>query len=120
MSVCLDCGRKFEYQRSKGCTKNRCNSCQLKGRRERIRKLIYDYKGYACEICGYDKTVRALHFHHLDPSKKDFAIGTAYCRSWVKIKEELDKCILVCANCHAEIHEGQHMRGRSQTVTALF
>ena len=49
----------------------------------------------------------ALEFHHLDPSQKDFGISSkGYTRSWDKVKEELDKCILVCSNCHREIHSG--------------
>lgn len=63
------------------------------------------YKGGKCSICSYDKCIAALEFHHLDPTQKDFGIskdGTT--RSWELIKAELDKCILVCANCHREIH----------------
>jgi predicted HNH restriction endonuclease len=48
-----------------------------------------------------------LDFHHVDSTKKEFGIGNSgYTRSWEKVKKELDKCILVCANCHREIHEG--------------
>ena len=47
----------------------------------------------------------ALHFHHRNPAEKDFSISGAHARSWVSISGELDKCDLVCANCHAEIHE---------------
>ena len=46
-------------------------------------------------------------FHHLDPSKKDFGLSMrGLTRSWEKMRTELDKCILLCANCHAEVHEG--------------
>lgn len=65
------------------------------------------YKGGKCQICGYDKCVGALEFHHLDPTQKDFGISAkGYTRSWDKNKQELNKCILVCANCHREIHNG--------------
>mgnify|MGYP003431129005 FL=1 len=48
-----------------------------------------------------------MEFHHLDPEQKDFGIAAkGYTRSWEKVKEELDKCIMVCANCHREIHDG--------------
>lgn len=57
-------------------------------------------------MCGYNRCTRALGFHHLDPSKKDFGIGGAHSRSWAVIQAELDKCILVCSNCHDEIHDG--------------
>lgn len=72
-------------------------------RKDKKRKLI-EYKGGKCEVCGYDKCMRSLDFHHLDPNEKEFAIGSGDCKCWDKIKIELDKCILVCKNCHGEIH----------------
>jgi len=67
-------------------------------------KLV-EYKGGKCEKCGYDKCIRALDFHHIDPLQKDFDISSnSY--SFEKMKKEADKCILVCANCHREIHAG--------------
>lgn len=47
-----------------------------------------------------------MDFHHRDPNQKDFGIGTGHTRAWEKVKAELDKCILVCRNCHGEIHAG--------------
>jgi len=64
-----------------------------------------EYKGGKCQICGYNKCTRSLQFHHLDPNKKDFGISGGT-KSFEKLKPELDKCILVCANCHGEIHDG--------------
>ena len=56
-------------------------------------------------MCGYDRCVDAFEFHHLDPSKKEFGISEkGYTRSWKKVQEELDKCRLICANCHRELH----------------
>lgn len=76
-------------------------------RRIKIRSLAVEYKGGKCELCGYNKCIQALDFHHLDSSKKDFGISAkGYTRSWEKVKLELDKCILICANCHREVHEG--------------
>ena len=76
-------------------------------RRKLIRKQAVEYKGGKCFICKYDKCIKALEFHHLESDKKDFGISAkGYTRSWKKVKEELDKCILVCANCHREMHEG--------------
>jgi hypothetical protein len=64
------------------------------------------YLGGKCVKCGYDKCVAAMEFHHRDPSMKDFAIsGGGVTRSFEAIKVELDKCDLVCANCHREIHD---------------
>lgn len=63
------------------------------------------YKGGKCQCCGYNKYVGALEFHHINSEEKDFGISAkGYTRSWKRVKEELDKCILVCANCHREIH----------------
>ena len=73
-------------------------------RREVKRKLI-EYKGGKCQICGYNRYQEALEFHHLDPSQKDFTISGGT-KSFESLKPEVDKCILVCANCHREIHAG--------------
>lgn len=81
-------------------------------RRVKIKEMSVQYKGGKCEKCGYNKCIGALEFHHLNPDIKDFAIGSkGYTRSWEKVKEELDKCIMVCANCHREIHEELHKLG---------
>lgn len=66
-----------------------------------------EYKGGKCEICGYDECYKALHFHHTDPTKKDpnfVKMMDSKSANIEKIKPELDKCLLVCANCHIEIH----------------
>ncbi len=74
-------------------------------RRRKIRQMAIEYKGGRCEVCGYDRCSDALEFHHVDSSKKDFSISSkGYTRSWTKVKEELDKCVLLCANCHRETH----------------
>lgn len=62
--------------------------------------------GGKCIICGYDKCLSALAFHHINPWDKEFEIGSKM--SWEVIVQELKKCELVCSNCHAEIHEGFH------------
>ncbi len=73
--------------------------------RQRTKLRAIAYKGGSCQICGYDKSVRALQFHHLIPGEKDFNISRAS-KSWQSIKKELEKCLLLCSNCHAEVHEG--------------
>lgn len=64
--------------------------------------------GGACCLCGYNRCLRALSAHHLDPSQKDFNIGQAKAnpKSWSKIVSELRKCVLLCKNCHDEVHDG--------------
>jgi hypothetical protein len=87
----------------------RCKKCRseaVQRRRDIIKIQAVEYKGGKCEKCGYNKCIGALEFHHKDPNAKDFGIASkGYTRSWEKVKKELDKCILVCSNCHREIHE---------------
>jgi len=76
-------------------------------RRKKLKEMAIEYGGGKCVICGYKTCVRALSFHHKDSQKKDFGLSArGFTRSWTKIQTELDKCILVCANCHMEIHDG--------------
>ena len=69
-------------------------------------KLVETFGG-KCGICGYNKWNRALHFHHLDPTQKDIEISKLITQKkpWSMILKEAHKCILVCANCHSELHE---------------
>ncbi len=85
--------------------RRKSNYIRTKTFRKRTKEKAVEYKGGKCVICEYNKCVSALEFHHLDPSKKDFTLSKNMCTAWDKIKDELDKCILVCANCHREIHE---------------
>jgi 5-methylcytosine-specific restriction endonuclease McrA len=79
----------------------------VKKRRRKLRELARTSKGNKCALCGYSRCQRALSFHHIDPSKKEFALSAkGLTRSWEKIEKEIEKCILVCANCHMEIHDG--------------
>lgn len=66
--------------------------------------------GGQCSICGYNRNLSALTFHHKDPSKKTFKldIRSLSNRTFSKIENELKKCVLVCHNCHAEIHNSRH------------
>jgi predicted HNH restriction endonuclease len=74
-------------------------------RRKKIRMTAVEYKGGKCEVCGYDRCIEALEFHHRDPSQKDFSVSADGCtRSWARVKKELDKCVMLCANCHREVH----------------
>ena len=63
------------------------------------------YKGGKCNRCGYNRCIEALEFHHENPSQKDFNISSkGYTRSWERVQKELDKCVMLCANCHRELH----------------
>jgi hypothetical protein len=82
-------------------------------RRDFLRKKYRDFLNGSCCKCGYSKCIDALHFHHLDPKTKKFTITDAvYNRvkaTEEEIYEEIAKCILVCANCHSEIHSREYV-----------
>jgi len=87
--------------------KKKRRSEAVQRRRDKVKNMAIEYKGGACQVCGYHKCKEALEFHHLNSSEKDFGISSkGYTRSWEKVKEELDKCIMLCANCHREVHAG--------------
>jgi len=73
--------------------------------RREVKKRAVEYKGGSCEICGYDKCLAALTFHHRNPIEKDFGISDIMnIIDWKKVRRELDKCHLLCSNCHIEVH----------------
>ncbi len=86
-----------------------CKSCNNKTTYEKqlARKTeCVKYKGGKCIVCGYHKYIGSLDFHHLDPSEKEFNIAQLRSYSLSKLKKELDKCVLLCKNCHSEVHHG--------------
>ena len=97
MKFCKHCGKSI----SKG---TRCNTCVSKLRRLELKQKAVSYKDGECEKCGYNEHLAALEFHHRDPKNKDFAIGGNMNRGWEFVKKELDKCILLCSNCHRIEH----------------
>lgn len=76
-------------------------------RRRALREQAVAYKGGKCSICGYDRCAAAMDFHHINPFEKDFAISQRM-SSWKAIQPELEKTVLLCANCHREVHDGWH------------
>jgi DNA-binding CsgD family transcriptional regulator len=89
-------------------TKNITGSKSVIEWRKRVKIKLIEYKGGECVECGYNKCTRSLEFHHLDKNEKDFTISG---KSWSfeRLKSEVDKCILVCSNCHNEIHYKQDL-----------
>lgn len=88
---------------------NRTNrNCYIHQRDRALkRKLkLISLKGMKCEICGYDKNISALEFHHIDPSQKSFPLDSRRLSNFSmdKLIEESKKCILLCSNCHRELH----------------
>lgn len=76
--------------------------------RKNIKSKIVTSLGGKCSCCGYNKCFDALDLHHINPNDKEFSFGSirANPKSWIKIVTEIKKCLLVCANCHREIHHG--------------
>ena len=64
--------------------------------------------GGCCQICGYNKTHKALEFHHINPNEKEMGFGDTRANNvkWSLLVEELRKCIILCSNCHKEVHDG--------------
>ena len=71
--------------------------------RKAMKRYGVEYLGGKCQRCGYDKCIAALSFHHKDPQLKEYNFGDST-MSIETYKKELDKCILLCANCHMEEH----------------
>ena len=96
-----------------------CAKCVIErvtNAKKRQKQKLVDYKGGKCEICGYNKCIEALDFHHLNPNEKDFGLSKKYI-SFEKAKKEVDKCILVCANCHREIHAKLNSEKENTKIT---
>lgn len=85
----------------------RCRSEAVSKRRRVIKRRLVEEAGGQCVVCGYAKCQQALQFHHLDPSAKSFHLGhQGQSRSLARSREEAQKCVLLCANCHAEVEGG--------------
>jgi 5-methylcytosine-specific restriction endonuclease McrA len=77
----------------------------LKAMSDYILECKQDPRG--CRVCSYKRSLKALHFHHLDPKTKLFGIGQfSKANSLDQLKEEIAKCVLLCSNCHTEVHDG--------------
>ena len=76
----------------------------LNSYRAKVRQKIKEYKlSKGCNKCGYNKNPNALQFHHTDRNK-EYQVARPGTRCWKTVKKEIDKCIILCANCHAEEH----------------
>lgn len=96
------------------CKGSRCRNCQRKVNRQRYehhRKLIDEIKlKRGCERCGWKEAAVALDFHHKEPSGKDFHISQKVQCKMEKLMAEIEKCIVLCANCHRITHEEEYRR----------
>jgi transposase len=88
----------------------RCRLCRtgaVHRRRREVKRILVEEAGGACVLCGYDRSLAGLHFHHLDPAEKSFALSRqGVTRSLAAARAEAGKCVLLCSNCHAEVEAG--------------
>jgi hypothetical protein len=87
----------------------RCKRCvgeAVTRRHQKVKRILVAEAGSRCALCGYDRCPVSLHFHHVDPSAKSFAINQSAGKSLAAYRAEAQKCVLVCANCHGEIEMG--------------
>jgi transposase len=87
----------------------RCRRCRAETvvrRRRKVKQILVAESGGRCHLCGYDRHVAALEFHHLDPNEKEFGLARRGAHSIDKLREEIGKCVLLCSNCHAEVEAG--------------
>lgn len=87
------------------CLCKKCHNKNTKERGKRNKQKYVDYKGGKCERCGYNRCLNALDFHHINPKEKDPTFENFRYWGIEKAKEELDKCMLLCSNCHREKHD---------------
>lgn len=88
----------------------RCKRCRVERasqRRRQVKRILVEEAGGKCVICGYDRCQQSLQCHHLDPSTKEFNLAQkGVARSLSRSRAEVRKCVLLCANCHAEVEAG--------------
>ena len=101
----------------------RCKRCRIEAvsaRRRRVKEILVREAGGACRLCGYSRYPGALQFHHVDPTEKAFALSSrGLARSLAKARVEVVKCVLLCANCHAEVEAGVATIGDSRAQLRL-
>lgn len=98
--------RKYCFQCSPSYSKGESRTKSIITLRKAMKKEAIKRKGGKCEKCGYSKSLAALQFHHINPSLKKFGLSqNGNTHSWEEYWNEAQKCILLCANCHAEQHE---------------
>jgi transposase len=96
---------RLDNRRSYRCL--RCRKERVAERRRMVKRILVAEAGGQCARCGYDRCIAALQFHHLDPSTKSFTVSSnGVTRSLERAREEARKCVLLCANCHAEVEAG--------------
>jgi DNA-binding transcriptional ArsR family regulator len=111
LTVTMDCAHHGEtefYLEGRGYYRcKRCRSEAVTRRRRKVKRILAHEAGGRCCVCGYNRCVAALEFHHLDPAAKRLGMGYGgFAHALSRLREEAKKCVLLCANCHAEVENG--------------
>lgn len=97
----------FRLRAAGGYRCAKCGADAVTRRRRKIKRILVLEAGGACSLCGYDHCLAALEFHHVVPADKRFSMShRGVTRSLARAREEAQKCVLLCANCHAEVEAG--------------
>lgn len=97
------------YRAGQGRVRWKCKRCvgeAVTRRHQKLKRILVEEAGGRCVICGYSRCIVNLHFHHVDPASKRFAVNAGKGKSIAAFRAEAAKCVLVCANCHGEIETG--------------
>jgi hypothetical protein len=98
------------YSSGRGRRAWRCRRCvgeHVTRRKQKVKRILVEEAGGRCAVCGYDRCIVNLSFHHVDPATKLFPLSMDTGKGLPACREEARKCVLVCANCHGEIEAGQ-------------
>jgi transposase len=97
----------FIRRRNGGYRCAKCRAEAVSRRRRRVKLMLVEEAGGQCAVCGYRRCVAALEFHHLVPAEKSFSLShRGVTRAMETARSEARKCVLLCANCHAEVEAG--------------
>ena len=107
--LCKHCGTInpddfFKSNSMKSCCL-KCHTIFTHQRQRELKLKAIDYLGSKCIRCGYSGVYAVFDFHHRDPTEKEFSWGSKRTSNWESLKKELDKCDLLCSNCHREVHD---------------
>lgn len=117
-TICEYCGRSFTPKTKNAKNRKVCYDCnpyiakdqpneyKSKMRELNWNKLKQDLGFDGCVICGYNKYEGALDFHHLNPDEKEHGPSSIMHHQYKKVRKEMEKCVVLCSNCHREVHAG--------------
>jgi hypothetical protein len=97
------------YSSGNGDYRWRCRRCvgeAVTRRKQKLKRMLVEEAGGCCAVCGYNRCIVCLTFHHVNPAQKSFSINMGMGKSIATFRAEAKKCVLVCANCHGEIEAG--------------